>query len=113
MTYEMEMLPDEEIRAWMDTEIARLGEWFDGFTICWCNTGDFRFGQLYLWSEQKYDRGRPSGHPWGRGKMLCEIRDDAGLWLPTVQSEGRKLYYRLKKDYPVRRDLSKPRWFKR
>ena len=102
----IDMVPDEEIRAWMDAEIARMGEWFREFTITWSRTGNYQYGQLYLWSESKYDCGKMN-HPYGKGLMLCEVHDAEGLWLPTIQTEGRKLYHKLKRFYPVRRDLGK------
>lgn len=101
-------VPDEELRAWMDAEIARLGKWFDRFEITWHRTGNFRYGQLYLRSETKYDNGRLN-HPYGRGVLVAEVKDEDGLWLPIIQREGRKLYHKLKKDYPVHRDLGKGR----
>ena len=97
---------DEEIREWMDAEIARLGEWFDHFLITWHRTGNYCYGQLYLWSESKYDYGKLN-HPFGRGLMLGEAYDTDGLYLPAIQEEGRKLYYRLKNDYHIRRDLGR------
>lgn len=96
---------EEEIRAWMDDEIVRLGDWFNGFEISWHRTGYFYIGQLFLWSESKYDCGKVS-HPYGSGLLIGEARDVFGSYLPIIQSEGRKLYYKLKKDYSVRRDLS-------
>lgn len=100
------LLSDVEIRSWMDSEVARLGEWFDHFLITWHNSGNYAYGQLYLWSEAKYDYGKMN-HPYGRGKMLAECYEPNGLWLETIQVEGRKLYHRLKKDYPVVRDLGR------
>lgn len=104
--FESEMRPDEEIRAWMDAEIVRLGDLFRGFEVTWHNTGDYRFGQLYLWSEANHVSDSLN-QPWGKGFMLCEVRDDDGNYLPTIQAEGRKLYHRLKKDYVIHRDLGR------
>ena len=100
------LLSDAEIRSWMDSEIVRLGEWFDRFSITWYYSGNHAYGQLYLWSESKCDYGKMN-HPYGKGKMLAECHDPNGLWLETIQAEGRKLYHRLKKDYPIARDLGR------
>ena len=96
---------DDEIRPWMDAEIVRLGEWLKNFTITWhCN--EFRYW-LEIWSESKTNFIR-SSDPVGKCFRIGEVASNEGwLALPVIQHEGRKLYHRLKKDYPVVRDLGK------
>lgn len=91
---------EEDLRAWMDGEIIRLGEWFEGFEITW-HRDDVRHW-VEIWSEAKRD---PAVRLYGRGLMVGEIYDSEGLSLPAIQEAGRKLYYSLRKDYPIKRNL--------
>ena len=94
---------DEEIRAWMDGEITRLGEWFREFTITWHRNEVLHW--LEIWSESK-NTLRYGGAPGGKCFCVGEVfSDEEWLALPVIQHEGRKLYHRLKKNYPVHRDL--------
>ena len=93
----------EEVRKWMDAEIVRLGEWFREFTITWHRNEVCHW--LEIWSESK-TTFRNCNEPVGRGFRVGVVDTDED-WraVPIIQHEGRKLYYRLKKDYPVVRDL--------
>ena len=102
-------IEETAIRDWMDNEISRMGEWFRNFEITWHNSGDYRWGQLYLWSTSKPDCGRLN-HPFGSGLMIGEAYDENGNYIHKLQDEGRKLYYSLKKDYTVKRDLGRGRY---
>lgn len=104
--FEMDFLvSDKEIRAWMDAEIVRLGEWFKSFTITWHRNGKIHW--LELWSESAGDLSR-SGIPAGKNIRIGEIStDEDWIPLPILQHEGRKLYHKLKKDYVVHRDLGR------
>lgn len=94
---------DAEIREWMDAEIKRLGELFKGFEITW-HRNEFVYW-VELWSETKNSPPNLQD-PHGRHFNVGEVVDRYGLDpIGIVQHEGRKLYHRLKKDYPVHRDL--------
>lgn len=96
---------DEEIRAWMDAEMIRLGAWFREFTLTWHRNE--RIHWLELWSESKGDLSR-SGVPGGKSIRIGEVStDEDWIAVPVLQQEGRKLYYRLHKHYLVKRDLAK------
>lgn len=95
---------DEEIRAWMDAEIIRLGDLFNGFEITWHQYSDFEYS-VDLWSEVKNPSIRLD-MPHGRHLIIGKVCDRCGYDpIPILQSEGRKLYYKLKNDYPVKREL--------
>lgn len=101
--FEIELIPDTEICEWMDGEIERLGEWFDGFEITWDNNETHH--RLMLYSCNKIDKDYLL-HPYGCGLELARIEDVIGTSLPTIQSAGRQLYFRLRKKYPsIHRDL--------
>lgn len=104
MTHELDMMPDEEIRAWMDVELVRLGDWFRDFEISWGRNETHHC--LTVWSHAKPDYDGMN-HPYGKGLDVAKVADPDGLSLPLIQSEGRKLYYRLKREYPVHRDLGR------
>ena len=104
MTYELEMMPDEEIRGWMDAEMARMGDWFRDFEISWGRNETHHY--LTVWSHAKPDFGRMN-HPFGKGLDVAWVADPDGESLPLIQSEGRKLYYRLKGQYVIHRDLGR------
>lgn len=94
---------DEEIRAWMDAEIARLGDLFREFEITW-HRNEFVFW-VEIWSETKNPQLSLSA-PHGRGLKVGEVCDRYGYDpIGILQKEGRRLYHRLKNDYPVHRDL--------
>ena len=102
MSVEIKLLPDEEIRDWMDAETKRLGDRLKGFEITWSYDDKTRWLTISsvtpttICPESKY----------GISLNVGEIKDPYGEHLPLIQSEGRKLYYRLRKDYPsVYRDL--------
>ena len=101
--FDLEMLPDTEIEAWLDSEKQRLGEWLKGFVVTWHRTETKHF--LEIWSEAKEDFGMPN-HPHGHALKVGETVDPDGLSVPLLQHHGRKLYFRLRKKYPnIRRDL--------
>lgn len=96
---------DEEIRTWMDAEIVRLGEWFRDFTITWHRNE--RYHWLEMWSNSMSDFSIAS-NPVGKGFRIGVVpTNEDWMAVPVLQQEGRKLYYCLKKDYPVTRDLSR------
>lgn len=96
---------DDEIRAWMDAEIVRLGDLFKGFELTW-HRNEFTYW-VELWSQTK-DPSRSLNEPHGCHFNVSEITDSYGFdVLGTIQNEGRKLYHRLRKDYPVVRDLGR------
>lgn len=101
MQYHIE-LTDSEIRAWMDHEMERLGEWCVGFCITWsCN-------EQYYWAEITSETKVELSHerkPFGRILHLGEISDTSGDSLASIQHEARSLWHRLHKDYRIRRDL--------
>jgi len=100
------LVSDREIRAWMDAEIARLGELFKGFEITWCHYDDFKYS-VDLWSETKNPvvlLSDPHGHCLTIGTVFDRYGFDP---IEVLQREGRKLYHQLKKDYPVRRILGR------
>ena len=93
---------EDEIRAWMDSEIARLGKLFDNFTITWHRD------ENYHWVEIWCNTICPEKtHIYGELLRVVETLDPDGLSLPIIQQAGRKLYYKLRKDYPVNRELGK------
>ena len=99
--HDMEFVVSEgELRAWMDDEITRLGKWFEGFEITW-HRDDVRHW-IEIWSEAKRD---PAVRLYGRGLMIGEIYDSEGLSLQAIQDAGRGLYDKLKKEYPIKRNL--------
>lgn len=105
MRYEMEMLPDEEIRAWMDAELVRLGEWFREFEISWGRNETHYY--LTVWSQAKRDCSGSLNQPWGKGFDVAWVADSDEDEILLLQSEGRKLYYRLKGQYIIHRDLGR------
>lgn len=96
---------DEEIRAWMDAEIVRLGDVFKGFEITWHRNEVLHW--LEIWSESRATFCNANDSV-GKGLCVGEVfSNEDWLALPIIQHEGRKLYHRLKKDYPVHRDLGR------
>lgn len=101
MQYQIE-LSDGEIRAWMDHEIIRLGNWFTTFCITWHRNEQYHWAEIT--SETKL--GSPGDmRPFGSTLRLGDIADSEGESLPSIQHEARRLWYRLRKDYPIYRDL--------
>lgn len=95
-------LTEDELRAWMDAELVRLGSWSHGFEISWHSDEDFY--SLELWSLSSLASG---DHPYGAGKTVLTIRDSTGSRLPEIQRAGRKLYYQLRNTYKVHKDLGR------
>lgn len=94
---------DKEIREWMDAEIVRLGDLLKGFEITW-HRSEFVYW-IEIWSEVKNPQLQLN-FPHGRSVKVGEVRDRYGYDpVEILQREGRKLYHRLKKDYPIHRDL--------
>lgn len=110
MTSELKYEPivtDEEICEWMDGELVRLGDCFKGFEISLCRNETHHF--LTVWSMANLSPNGCMNQPWGKGFDVGKVVDSFGESIPLLQHEGRKLYHRLKKDYPIHRDLSKGR----
>lgn len=95
-------MTEDELRAWMDAELVRLGSWFRGFEISWHSDEDFY--SLEVWSLSSLV---PGDHPYGAGKTVLTIRDTTGFCLPEIQKAGRKLYYQLRNTYKVHKDLGR------
>ena len=96
---------DEEVRAWMDAEISRLGDQFKGFELTWHRSE--RLFWLEIWSESTTDpRVAPEllGHVLRVGEVATT---EDWVAVPIIRVEGRKLYFQLRKDYRIQRDL---RW---
>lgn len=95
-------LTEDELRAWMKSELVRLGSWSRGFEISWHSDEDSY--SLELWSLSSL---APGDHPYGAGKTVLTIRDTTGSCLPEIQRAGRKLYYQLRNTYKVHKDLGR------
>lgn len=104
--YELKFnVTEEELRAWMDAEIVRLGGSFNGFDITWHR--DERIHWLELWSNATADH-RAANAPFGKCIRIGVVpTDESWVAVPILQQEGRKLYHKLRKDYPVKRDLGR------
>ena len=103
--YQMDFLvTEDELRTWMDREIERLGKWFKEFVITWSRNATHYW--LEIDSATIIDKNCLN-HPYGQCCKVCEAADIYGDSMPTIQSEGRKLYYKLRHDYSIRRDLGK------
>lgn len=108
------MVNQTEIRQWMQKESKRMGAWLNLFTITWAYLGDEGIYQLELRSNtntglvrQAQMEGRLSSCLFGMGLPLAYIRDDTGECLSTLRAEGNTLYYALRKDFKVKRELGK------
>lgn len=101
--YQIEMVSDSDILAWMKSEKERLGEWYENFTITWHRSETKHI--LEIWANTKEDFDHPN-HPHGKILTVGEVIDPVGLSLPQLQEEGRKLYFRLRKHEEIHRDLS-------
>lgn len=99
----IEKATENEVREWMNQETARLGDWLTEFIIMWyCNSTKY---WLEIWSQTRATRlNEKSGRHLTIGEVLT---NEDWLALPIIQSKGRKLYYLLKNDFPVKRDLQK------
>ena len=107
---ELEMLPDEEIRAWMNEELIRLEDRFLEFEITWhCDDKAH-----WLEIASKIHPGTYCLPLFGKILRVGTVAEANGASLPLIQSEGRKLYHRLKKDFPdLHRDLGGYNKFRR
>ena len=70
-----------EIRHWMQKESERMGNWLDTFVISWAYIGDEEIYRLELCSEASMKLVR------------------------RAQAEGDTLYYALRKDFHIKRNL--------
>lgn len=109
--YELEYLvTDEELRSWMDSEVVRMGEKFEKFELTWERNEIEHFLMIYSNSKMPKEPYNDLSHyPFGRGLEIVEVADRDGFSLPVIQAAGRKLYYSLRKDYPVKRDFAQPK----
>ena len=97
----IELADEDEVRKWMNKEIARLGRQFDGFEITWSRDESKHW--LEIWSKVKgFELNGPSGLILRIGEALT---DEDWQVIPIIQAEGRKLYYKLRKEYRVKRNL--------
>lgn len=98
---------EDSIRRFIDKQIACMGDNLVGFEITWCQTKttiDLVIGSVGKpltrdearvgLKEQDFTKR------FGRSITVGYIKDPDGICLDVIQKEGRKLYYRLRKDYP-------------
>lgn len=103
----IEEMTESEVREWMMKETVRLGDWLTGFTVTWHRNETKHW--LEIWSETRANMTKPSER-YGRQLKIGEVlTSEDWIALPLIQSEGRKLYYRLRNDFPLRRDLGGPK----
>ena len=79
-----------EIRHWMQKESERMGDWLDTFV------------KLVRRAQAE---GRLRDCRFGTILCLAYARDNTGECLPTIKAEGDTLYYALRKDFHIKRNL--------
>lgn len=84
-----------EIRHWMQKESERMGNWLDTFVISWAYIGDEEIYRLELCSEASMKLVR-------RAQAEGRLRD---CRFGTIKAEGDTLYYALRKDFHIKRNL--------
>lgn len=101
-----------EIRHWMQKESERMGDWLDTFVISWTHIGDEEIYRLELSSEASMKlvrraqaEGRLRDCRFGTILCLAYARDNTGECLSTIKAEGDTLYYALRKDFHIKRNL--------
>ena len=101
-----------EIRHWMQKESERMGDWLDTFVISWTYFGDEEIYRIELCSEvsmklvrRAQAEGRLRDCRFGTILCLAYIRDNTGECLPAIKAEGDTLYYALRKDFHIKRNL--------
>lgn len=103
----IEEATESEVRKWMKKEAVRLGDWLTGFVVTWDRNETKHW--LEVRSETRANMTKPSER-YGRLLKIGEVlTSEDWVALPLIQSEGRKLYYRLRNDFPVKRDLGGPK----
>lgn len=110
-----ELKIEDDIRQFMDEQIACMGDNLVGFEITWCQTKttiDLVIGSVGKpltrdearvgLKEQDFIKR------FGRSITVGYIKDPDGIYLDVIQKEGRRLYYGLRKDYPnIHRNLGR------
>lgn len=97
------IISDAELTAWMDAEVERLGEHCGGFELTWHR--DERYHWLEMWSLAELSSDHPS--LTGSCIRIMQACDGYGASLDAICAEGRRLYYQLRRDYRIRRNLGR------
>ena len=103
----IEETTEDEVRKWMKKETVRLGDWLTGFTVTWHRNETKHW--MEIWSETRVSMTKPSER-YGRQLRIGVVpTNEDWVALPIIQHKGRQLYFRLRNDFPVKRDLGGPK----
>ena len=100
----------DEIEKIIEKQVTELGDKLDHIEITWAETE--REFHLWIWpipAAGVFPR-MGDGLKWNATTLATISKNEGGDYSPEnftkVREAGKKLYYQLRKKYPVKRDLS-------
>lgn len=101
---------NDEIEKFIEKQVTDLGDKLDHIEITWAETET----EFHLWLRPIPAAGvfprMGDGLDWAVTTLAAISKNENGDYSPEnfakVREAGRKLYYQLRKKYPIKRDLS-------